>query len=156
MPYGASGDSASMAKSVASYTYDNNGYWNGGTIYNATSSSTAANYFDTRYDVRHHINKNFELNVKYNPTENFQVTIDSDYVDSRATMSSITIYNMVKNKGMHEWSSAAGGGYYFPTAQPVNVTVSLANNAPSIAYDSATTSGRRRWITTKTTMRTPI
>lgn len=138
-PY-ASTDSAAISKSLATYTYDENGYWNGGTVYNAVSSSTDANYFDTRYDVRHHINKTFELNAKYNPTENLEISVDANYIDSRATMSSLTVYNMVKNSAYRTWTGATGSGKFFPNADPVDITVDISGTSPSITYDSTGTS----------------
>ncbi|MGB8601339.1 MAG: TonB-dependent receptor [Rhizomicrobium sp.] len=139
MPY-ASTDSTAISNSVGSYTYDSNGYWTGGTIYNAVSNSTTANYFDTRAEARHHINKNVELNIKYNPTDNLQISIDGNYVDSRATMSSMTLYNMVKNSGYRSWSSLSAGGKFFPSANPVDVTVDITGSSPSISYNSTGTS----------------
>jgi len=63
VPYAASYDGAALSASAQSYTYDANGYWTGGTIYDATSSSTQATYFDTRFDVRHHINKTSLIHI---------------------------------------------------------------------------------------------
>lgn len=134
-PY-ASTDSAAVSKSLATYKYDADGYWTGGTIYNAVSSSTQANYFDTRFDARHHISKTVELNVKYNPTDNWQISVDGNYVDSRATMSSMTLYNEVKNSAYRTWN---GLGNFWPGADPVDVTVDISDDSPSITYNSTGT-----------------
>ena len=139
MPYAASANTTALANSVASYKYDASGYWTGGTIYNAAASSTAANYFDTRFDARHHINKNFELNAKYNPTENWQFELDANYIDSRATMQSMTVYNMLKNDGYRTWTGATGGGKLFSTAPEINVGVDISDNSPSFTYNSTGT-----------------
>lgn len=75
------GDMASANASMASYRFDANGYLNKGTIFNAQSDSTYVNYFDTRFDVRHHINKNAELTLKWTPNANLAVTLDASYID---------------------------------------------------------------------------
>lgn len=131
MPYAASGNSAALQSSVKSYTYDANGYWNGGTIYNAASTSTQANYFDTRFDARHHINQTYQLQLKYNPTDSLQINLDGYYIDSRATMSSMTLYNEVKNNGYQSWS---GLGKWWPSASAIDVGVNLTDDSPSLTY----------------------
>lgn len=137
MPYASRGNSTALANSVASYTYDAQGYWSGGTIYNAAANSTAANYFDTRFDARHHINKNFELNIKYNPNDHWAFVLDANFVDSRATMSSMTLYNMMRNNGYRSWSSTTAYGTWFPDADEVNVSVDISDTSPKFTYDSA-------------------
>jgi TonB-dependent receptor len=135
-PY-ASSDYTAINKSLASYTYDEDGYWNGGTIYNAVGTSTQANYFDTRFDVRHHINKTFQLQAKWNPTNNLQINLDGYYIDSRATMSSMTQYNEIKNPAYQAWN---GLGKWWPDSTPIDVTVDLKDDSPSLTYtDAATT-----------------
>jgi TonB-dependent receptor len=134
-----SADATSANASMATYKYDSAGYFQSGTIYNAQSNSTMANYFDTRFDVRHHINSNYELNIKYNPTDNLQITVDADYVDSRATMSSMTIYNMVKNSAYVQSSNYSGHASYYPNAPRIDVGVDLTDDSPKLTYDSTGT-----------------
>ena len=134
-----SADTTSDAKSMATYTYDDLGYWNGGTLYNVQGGSTMANYFDTRFDVHHHINANYELNLKYTPTDNLQVTLDADYVDSRATMSSMAIYNFVKNTAYVQSSNYSGNASYYPNAPEIDVTVDLSDDSPNFLYNAAGT-----------------
>lgn len=132
MPYAAQGNSASLQNSLKSYTYDSNGYWTGGTIYSAASTSTQANYFDTRFDARHHINKNIDLGIKWNPNSHLEVTLDAFYNDSRATMSSMTLYNEVKSPAYQSWS---GVGKWWPNMNPVDVGVNIAGDSPQITYN---------------------
>lgn len=135
IPYAASYDGAALTNSLQSYTYDANGYWTGGTIYDATSSSTQATYFDTRFDVRHHINKTFQLQAKWNPTNNLEVSLDGYYIDSRATMYSLTIYNEYKSPMFRSWSGSVNWTNWFPNADPVDVTVDIGSDySPSISY----------------------
>ena len=134
MPYAASGNSTALTNSVKSYSYDSNGYWSGGTIYNAASTSTQANYFDTRFDARHHINQTYQLQAKWNPNNHLEVNLDAYYIDSRATMSSMTLYNEVKNNGYQSWS---GLGKWWPNAASIDMTVNLKDDSPSLTYSDA-------------------
>jgi len=134
MPYASSGNSTALQNSVKSYIYDANGYWQGGTIYNAASTSTQANYFDTRFDARHHINQTYQLQAKWNPTNNLQISLDGYYIDSRATMSSMTLYNEVKNNGYQSWS---GLGRWWPNGAAIDVGVNLSDDSPAITYTDA-------------------
>jgi TonB-dependent receptor len=132
-----SGDQASATASMASYGYDANGYLNKGTIYNAQSNSTYANYFDTRWDVRHHTNKTLELKIKYNPTNNLEVNVDASYIDSRATMSSMTVYNMIKNSAFSQSSNYSGHASFYPNAPAVGFSFDLTDGSPSFSYDAS-------------------
>lgn len=130
-------DQTNALASVASYKYDGKGYLNYGTIYNAQSNSTYANYFDTRWDVRHHINKNVELNIKYNPNSHLSVVLDATYIDSRAYMSSMTFYNMVKNTAFVQSSNYSGHASFFPNAPSINVGFDFRDGSPAYTYDAA-------------------
>jgi TonB-dependent receptor len=138
IPYAASYLSDSLTKSLKSYTYDAGGYWTGGTLYDATSSSTQATYFDTRFDAAHHINKTFQLQAKWNPTSHLEVNFDGYYIDSRSTQYSMTLYNEYKSRMFRGWSGSINGANFFPNVDPVNVSFDLASDdSPSISYNDA-------------------
>ncbi len=138
VPYAASYVGSALNQSVQSYTYDANGYWTGGTIYDATSSSTQATYFDTRFDVRHHINKTFQLQAKWTPTDNLEINVDAYYIDSRATMYSLTAYNEYKSPMFRSWSGSVNWTNWWPTQTPVDVAIDIGSDySPSISYTDA-------------------
>lgn len=135
MPYASQGNTAALQASLNSYTYDANGYWTGGTIYSAATTSTNANYFDTRFDARHHINQTYQLEAKWNPTENLEVNLAAYYIDSRATMYSLTLYNEIKSPSYQAWS---GVGKWWPSMNPVDVTVDIgSDDSPAISYSDS-------------------
>jgi TonB-dependent receptor len=129
------GDMTSALASMQSYGYDGNGYLNKGTIFNAQSDSTYVNYFDTRFDVRHHINKNAELTLKYQPTNNLTVVLDASYVESRATMSSMTMYYGTKSDRYMQSSNYSGHAEFYPNAPHINVKFDLTDASPQFTYD---------------------
>ncbi|HEY0282538.1 MAG TPA: TonB-dependent receptor plug domain-containing protein, partial [Rhizomicrobium sp.] len=130
-------DMASANASMASYTYDANGYLNSGTIFNAQSDSTYVNYFDTRYDVRHHTNKNLELTVKWQPNNNLSVALDTSYIDSRATMSSLTMYYGTKSDRYMQSSNYSGAAEFYPNAPHIDVGFDFTNASPNFTYNDA-------------------
>jgi TonB-dependent receptor len=130
-------DTASANASMASYKYDANGYLNKGTIFNAQSDSTYVNYFDTRYDVRHHTNKNAELTLKWTPNNNLAVTVDASYIDSRATMSSMTMYYGTKSDRYMQSSNYGGHAEFYPGAPHIDVSFDLTDGSPKITYNAA-------------------
>lgn len=138
VPYAASYMSAKLSQSVQSYTYDEDGYWTGGTIYNAASSSTQATYFDTRFDARHHINATYQLQAKWNPNSHLEINLDGYYIDSRATMSSMTLYNEYKSAAFRSWSGSVNGANWWPNVNPIDVTIDIGtDDSPSITYNEA-------------------
>ena len=130
-------DQTSANASTATYGYDSAGYLNKGTIYNAQSNSTYANYFDTRWDVRHHTNKNLELKIKYTPNNNLEINVDASYIDSRAVMSSMTVYNMIKNSAFSQGANYSGHASFYPNAPAVGFSFDLTDGSPDFSYDAA-------------------
>lgn len=130
-------DPASASASMASYGYDANGYLNKGTIFNAQSDSTYVNYFDTRYDVRHHTNKNAELTFKWTPNNNLSVSLDTSYIDSRATMSSMTMYYGTKSDRYMQAANYSGHAQFYPNAPHIDVSFDLTDGSPKITYNTA-------------------
>jgi TonB-dependent receptor len=151
---------------LGNYKYNAQGDFIGGTIYNAFENSSYANYFDSRFDARHHINGDYSLSMKWDPTERFHVKADVQYVDSRAYMYSVTMYNSVKYKyfchfpengwsgpgysnalppptagsapsGCYNGSAAATDARYWPNAPEIDVTADLSDDSPKITYNAA-------------------
>jgi len=138
---------------LPNYKYDKNGNWIGGTIYNAYDRSSYANYLDDRYDARHHITGNYSLGVKYDPTDDLHLSMDAEYVDSRAYMYSMTVYNDFKSRNWCQFHSNSGpfanwgwqgncgqsttpaAAFYFPNAAIFNVTSDFTGS-PKIGYSS--------------------
>jgi outer membrane receptor protein involved in Fe transport len=153
------------ASALPNYKYNSRGDFIGGTIFNAFENSSYANYFDSRFDARHHINGNYSLGMKYDPTDRLHITADVEYIDSRAYMYSVTMYNSFKYNGWchfpeNGWSgpgysnalpppavgSTPSGCYngsaqaqeakYWPGAPVINVTSDLSDDSPKITYGS--------------------
>jgi len=153
------------ASALPNYKYNAQGDWIGGTINNAYENSSYANYFDSRYDARHHITGMYSAGAKYDPRDDLHLSMEVAYTDSRAYMYSMTIYNSVKYKYFchfpeNGWSgpgysnawppptagSSTGGCYngsasatdarYFPDAQEIDVTSDFSNS-PKIGYNPA-------------------
>jgi TonB-dependent receptor len=151
---------------LPNYKFNSQGFWDGGTIYNAFENSSYANYFDARYDARHHITADYSLGMKYDPTDNFHLSMDAAYIDSRSYMYSMTIYNSVKYKywchfpennwsgpgysnalpppnvgstpsGCYSGTAQAAAAEYFPNAQEIDVTSNFAGGSPTLSYNAA-------------------
>jgi len=132
---------------LPNYKFNSQGYFIGGTIYNAFENSSYANYFDTRFDARHHINGTYSLTMKYEPTEHLHINADVTYVDSRAYMYSMTVYNSFKYKyWCHFPENGWSGPGYSNALYPPNVTTSANPNPPGGCYNgSASATAARYW-----------
>jgi TonB-dependent receptor len=150
---------------LPNYKFNAQGDFIGGTIYNAFENSSNANYFDSRFDARHHINGNYSLAMKYDPTDRLHITADVQYIDSRAYMYSVTMFNSFKYKywchfpennwsgpgysnalpppavgstpsGCYDGSATATAARYWPNAPEIDVTSDFSDDSPSISYNA--------------------
>ncbi|MDE2112560.1 MAG: TonB-dependent receptor [Alphaproteobacteria bacterium] len=114
--------------SLNSFQYSANGTWVGGTIPNAENVWGGQ---DTRFGARHHINGQYALDIKYNPTDNFAVTATLSYTDSRATMYDMTMYTKLIH---NTWHNGTTWDLMYPNAPVVNVVNDFSGDTPTIGY----------------------
>lgn len=130
--------------SLNALKYDASGSYIGGTFSNAATNASDVNNFGSRFSGRHNITANYSLAVKYNPIDALELSVDAQYVDSRAYYYDMAVYEKVKNNqwcyyGGNNWSdncstAAANGALYFPNAPVINFTSDLSNASPRISY----------------------
>ncbi|MDE2184563.1 MAG: TonB-dependent receptor [Alphaproteobacteria bacterium] len=114
--------------SLNSYNYNAQGYWTGGTINNAENVWGGQ---DTRFGARHHINAQYDVNMKWNPSDNFELSADVSYMDSRATMYDMTMYTKLIH---NTWRNGTTWNLMYPNAPVVNVTSDFSKGTPTISY----------------------
>jgi TonB-dependent receptor len=129
--------------SLNGFKYDAAGSFIGGTFTNAATNASDVNNFGTRYSGRHNTNANYTLAVKYTPNNALELSVDTQYVDSRATYYDMAVYEKVKNNkwcyyAANNWSdncsAAPVSALYYPDAPVINFSSDLSNGTPRLSY----------------------
>lgn len=119
--------------SLNNYTYDASGVFTGTKTPIANDENLWGGQ-DTRFGVRHHINAQYVMDVKWTPNDRWEVSGTASYSDSRATMYDMTMYTKMFS---NHWTN--GSGVDAGTASCLVGGVSTTTSTGAITCDAGST-----------------